>query len=393
MPSIKPLEAIVKELNKVNSASVASSELGMTPFIPDSANPSVGYASLSGVSGSMANAGSTRVRYHRLDLASLKLLWPTRIPIQRTPTLYEALLRISKVIGLTLTSKDVSDAPIAFNNGVASVTLVAKDTSQTVSGATPITLRLSDDISLPTQWVTSALSFDNPVASIPGLVPLLNSANNTSVEVQSVSWGDITSIDGEYNTQIVFSGKPAYGYVDNVTVMFNRAPLTTLFPFLYVFNQTAWTGTTRSFIQKFVPQMLTKILLTDIKDEPVSIGATAKDEVVVLTAANGTLNVGGKVNVNVYWSDPNQVTGVRSVLSNYAVDDNAQQAAVGQANLQYLVQISYPTSVRAVMASYAIDDNLQQAAVGQTNLQYLVQKFYPTNIRSVTAYYAVKDTL
>lgn len=393
MPSIKPLEVVVKELNKVNSASVTSGELGMTSFIPDSTDPSVGYAGLSGVSGSMADAGSTRIRYHRLDLASLKPLWPTDIPIQRTPTLYEALLRIGKVVGLTLTSKDVSDAPIAFNGGTAPITLVAKETSQVVSGVASITLTLADDISLPTQWVTSTLSFDNPVAAIPDLVPLLNAANRTSVEVQSVSWGDITSIDGEYNTQIVFSGKPAYGYVDDVTVLFNRTSLATLFPFLYVFNQTAWSGTTRGFVQTFVPQMLTKILLTDIKDEPLSIGASAKDEVVVLTAANGTLNVGGKVNVNLYWSDPNQVTGVRSVLSNYAVDDNAQQAAVGQTNLKYLVQISYPTNVRAVMASYAIDDNAQQAAVGQTNLQYLVQKFYPTNIRSVTAFYAVKDTL
>lgn len=393
MPSIKPLEVVVKELNKINSASVTSSELGMTSFLPDSTDPSVGYVGLSGVSGSMATAGSTRVRYHRLDLATLKPLWPTHISIPRTPTLYEALLRLSKVIGLTLTSKDVTDAPIAFNNGLASITLVAKDTSQIVSGSTSVSLLLGDDVSLPTKWVTSALSFDNPVASIPDLVPLLNAANKTSVELQSVSWGDITSIDGDYNTQIVFSGKSAYGYVGDVTVLFNRTSLTTLFPFLYAFNQTAWTGTTRSFIQKFVPQMLTKILLTDIKDEPVSIGATAKDEVVVLTAANGTLNVGGKVNVNMYWSDPNQVTSIRSVLSNYAVDDNAQQAAVGQTNLQYLVQISYPTSIRSVMTAYAIDDNVQQAAVGQTTLQYLVQKFYPTNIRSVTAFYAVKDTL
>ena len=311
MPSIKPLEAIVKELNKVNSASVASSELGMTPFIPDSANPSVGYANLSGVSGSMANAGSTRVRYHRLDLASLKPLWPTRIPIQRTPTLYEALLRISKVIGLTLTSKDVSDAPIAFNNGVASVTLVAKDTSQTVSGATSITLMLSDDISLPTQWVTSALSFDNPVASIPGLVPLLNSANNTSVEVQSVSWGDITSVDGEYNTQIVFSGKPAYGYVGDTAVQYNRTNLTAVGTQSVIWNRP-WSGTTYQFLQRFLPSVAKLMTADDIVNNTVTFNGTQSIPVPV-QSVTGALNIIGDLTVSLMAGNPYAYVQIRNL--------------------------------------------------------------------------------
>lgn len=393
MPTIKPLEVVVKELNKINSAAVSSSELGLSPFLPDSTDPSVGVAVLSGVSGSMAQVGTTNIRYHRLDLTKCKAVWPAKVAIPRAPTLHEALLRIGKVIGLTLTPNDVEDAPIAFTGSTVTVTLQAKATSNVVSGSVPLTLTAMDNISLPTRWFKAALTFSNPVAKIQDLVPLLNAENNTSVELQSVGWGEITSTEGEFNTQIVFSGKPAYGYVDDVTVQFNRTPLSTMFPRLYIYNQSAWTGTTRSFVQTYLPQMLNSILITDIKDEPVTIGNTGKDEVLVLTAANGTLNVGGKVNVNVYWSNPTEVTSIRKVLASYAVDDNVQQAGISAASFQYLTQVVYPTSIRSVMASYAIDDNVQQAGFVAANLTYLVRKFYPTSIRSVSAYYAVKDTL
>lgn len=393
MPSIRPLEVVVKELNKLNSASALSSELGLSPFLPDANNPPNGHAVLSGVSGSMAQGGSVNINYHRLDLTACKAFWPAVVAIPRTPTLYEALSRISKVIGLGLTTNDVVDAPIAFTGTTAPIVLTAKDASNVVSGSVPLTLTLADDVSLPSSWPVSTLTFDSPVASVQDLVPMLNAVNNASVELQSVRWGEITSTDGEFNTQIVFSGKPAYGYVDDVTVSFNRTPLSVLFPLLYTYTQSAWTGTTRGFIQTYLPQMLNSILITDIKDEPVSVGNSGKDEVLVLTAANGTLNVGGKVNVNLYWTDPNEKTTVRKVMANYAVDDKTQQAGVASTALQYLVQVSYPTSIRSIMSSYAIDDNVQQAGFAAANLTYLVQKFYPTSIRSVSAYYAVKDTL
>lgn len=393
MPSIRPLEVVVKELNKLNSASALSSELGMSPFLPDTNNPPNGHAVLSGVSGSMSQGGSVNINYRRLDLTACKAFWPVVVPIPRTPTLYEALSRISKVIGLGLTTNDVVDAPIAFTGTTAPIVLTAKDASNVVSGSVPLTLTLADDVSLPSSWPVSTLTFDSPVASVQDLVPMLNAVNNASVELQSVRWGEITSTDGEFNTQIVFSGKPAYGYVDDVTVSFNRTPLSVLFPLLYTYTQSAWTGTTRGFIQTYLPQMLNSILITDIKDEPVSVGNSGKDEVLVLTAANGTLNVGGKVNVNLYWTDPNEKTTVRKVMANYAVDDKTQQAGVASTTLQYLVQVSYPTSIRSIMSSYAIDDNVQQAGFAAANLTYLVQKFYPTSIRSVSAYYAVKDTL
>lgn len=393
MPSIRPLEVVVKELNKLNSASALSSELGLSPFLPDTNNPPNGHAVLSGVSGSMSQGGSVNINYRRLDLTACKAFWPVVVAIPRTPTLYEALSRISKVIGLGLTTNDVVDAPIAFTGTTAPIVLTAKDASNVVSGSVPLTLTLADDVSLPSSWPVSTLTFDSPVASVQDLVPMLNAVNNASVELQSVRWGEITSTDGEFNTQIVFSGKPAYGYVDDVTVSFNRTPLSVLFPLLYTYTQSAWTGTTRGFIQTYLPQMLNSILITDIKDEPVSVGNSGKDEVLVLTAANGTLNVGGKVNVNLYWTDPNEKTTVRKVMANYAVDDKTQQAGVASTTLQYLVQVSYPTSIRSIMSSYAIDDNVQQAGFAAANLTYLVQKFYPTSIRSVSAYYAVKDTL
>lgn len=393
MPSIRPLEVVVKELNKLNAASAPSSELGLSLFLPDDTNPLNGHAVLSGVSGSMIGAGSVNVNYRRLDLATCKAFWPAVVAIPRTPTLYDALTRISKVIGLGLTTNDVVDTPIQFTGNSAAIVLTAKNTSNAVSGRVSLTLTLADDVSLPSRWPVSTLTFDSPVANIQELVPLLNAANNSSVEIQSVSWGEITSTDGEFNTQVVFSGKPAYGFVDDVTVSFNRTPLSVMFPLLYTYTQSTWTGTTRGFIQTYLPQMLNSILITDIKDEPVSIGSSGKDEVLVLSAANGTLNVGGKVNVNLYWTNPNEKTSVRKVMANYAVDDNTQQAGVASTTLQYLVQVSYPTSIRSVMSSYAIDDNVQQAGFAAANLTYLVQKFYPTSIRSIAAYYAVKDTL
>lgn len=393
MPSIKPLEVAVKELNQLNSASAPSSELGLSPFLPDTPGSSQGYAVLTGVSGSMAQSGTARIRYHRLDLAACKALWPAVISIPRAPTLHELLVRVGKVTGLSLTPDDVEDVPVAFVGNSATVNLISKDASNVVSGNVAINLTAMDDVSLPTQWPVSVLSIETTLASIPDLVVLINDANNSSVELQSVSWGEIISTDGEFNTQLTFSGKPDYGYVDDVTFQFNRTPLTTLFPLLYIYNQSTWTGTTRTLVQTYLPQMLDKILITDIKDEPVTIGNTGKDEVVVLRAANGALNVGGKVNVNVYWSNPSEVTSIRKVLGSYAVDDNVQQAGVTQATFQYLTQVVYPTSIRSVMSNYAIDDNVQQAGFTGANLTYLVQKFYPTSIRSVAMSYAVKDTL
>lgn len=392
MPKISVRDTLVKQLNLLNGQTLSGSDILLGAFNDDSDQPTHGTSNIKGApAGQIANTGKTQVTYNRQDLATLAKYWPTPLAIYAAPTLYESLLRLAQVTGLHLTTDDVEDVAITYTNNLATINLVAKAGSNLVSGSVQLTLRARKNAVLGAKWPTVKLPRTTVLSNLSELARLANTVNKVFVDPMAVSHGDLSDSDSTLgNSAVTFSGIPAYGYTGDVTVYFDRDRISDLFPDLYMYSTTPYSGTTRQFVQTYFPQVLDKVALTDIIDEPITYGSTGKNVDVAVRIATTSLNVTGTLLLHVLWQSGTDVVSVRQLLTQYAVQEPTAAGTTG-VFAKMLVPQLYPVSLRQVLIQYA---TLDITAAGTTGVvaKYLVPQLYGVSLRQVLVQYAVAES-
>lgn len=390
MPSIPYKAAVVKQLNIINIQTLSPSDLVLGGFEPSATDPTLGSIAMVGfASGPLSNAGRAVVSYRRLPLATLASYWPNPLILTKTPTLYEALERFGQSTGLRLTQNDVVDVPLNFTTG--KLTLTAKPNSNVCSGSVVIDIKARDVEQLASYWPVVALNRTTVLVDMPDLIRLANTTNHRYVDTQAVTNnGIVESDDPRGNTLVEFVGNPAYGFTGTVGVYFNRDAFSALFPDLYAYSTTPYNGTTRQFVQDFFPQVLDKVTLESIIDDPVVYGSTGKDVEVPIRIASTSLNLGGTIKAKILWQSGTDVTSIRSTYIQYATKD-ITAANVASVRGRTLTQQFYPVSVRAMLAQYAVRE-ITSASVASVRGRTLTRQFYGTSLRQAFLQYAVADT-
>lgn len=390
MPFIPYKSAVVKQLNILNVQTILPTDVVFGSFEASASDPTRGSAAMVGrATGPLANAGRAAVQYRRIPLSALAALWPDPVNLTVAPTLYESLERLGQSTGIRFTTKDVSDVALDFNSG--KLTLTAKPTSNRFSGSVTINIKARALQDLSTYWPRTALNRTTLLADMTDLIKLANNTNQRYVDVQALTNNGIAdSTDPRGNTLVEFVGKAAYGFTGTVGVYFNRDSISDQFPDLYMYSTTPYTGTTRQFVQNYFPQILDKVLLESIIDDPVSYGSTGKDVNVPIRIASTSLNVGGTLTAKVYWQAATDFTSVRTAYTQYAVKD-LTVASVGSVRGRTLTQQFYGTSVRTANVQYAVRE-LTVASVASVRGKMLIPQLYGTSLRQAFLQYAVADT-
>lgn len=390
MPKIPVTQAYTKQLNLLNNLSITQDNL-MFGVFTQTAGSNVGMVNFKGTpTGSLAGLNKTQLTANRVNLTDLVSQWVTPIPILTTPTLYEALVRLGQKTGVVFDPTDINDATLAWgNDGTQSVTLTAKSGSTLCYGSATISLIKKADISLPAYWPSVALVKTSVITGYNDIVALANKTNGVSLDSQALTFSAPTTSAGDSrgNSVITATGRSGYGVTGSVNLYFDRPLFSDLFPNLYMYNQTVINTTTRNFVQTYFPDMLTKITLDGIVDAPLTVGGNSADEVVVLTAVDGSFNITGTCNIQVYWSTSTNYVTVRNATLQYAAAEYTA-SAMRSAYANYLTQTVYGNTVRNAMLQYAVAE-VTASAVKSAYANYITQTVFSATVRNVFVFYAV----
>lgn len=390
MPKIPVTQAYTKQLNLLNNLSIPQANLMFGAF-NQTTGAGVGVVNFKGTpTGSLAGLNKTQLTANRVNLTDLVSKWVSPIPILTTPTLYEALVRLGQKTGVVFDQADISDATLTWgNDGTQTVSLTAKAGSTLCYGAATISLVKRADISLPVYWPTVKLVKTSVLTSNDDIVALANKTNGVSLDTQALTFTTPATSNGDArgNSVITATSRSGYGVTGSVNLYFDRPLFGDLFPNLYMYNQTVINTTTRNFVQTYFPDMLTKITLDGIVDAPLTVGATSADEVVTLTAVDGSFNITGTCNIQVYWSTSTNFVTVRNATLQYAVAEYTA-SAMRSAYANYLTQTVYGNTVRNVTVQYAVAE-VTTSAVKSAYANYITQTVFSAAVRNVFVFYAV----
>lgn len=326
MPSINGKLVLLKELNKLNGQSYTLGDVDIRR-LTDVENAQLVPLS----TGALAGMGNGAFTHKAIDLNDLGKIWPGTIVILRTPTLIEAITRISQQLGITFSSTDLMDVHIPDVGGT--IALTAASTSLIFKGTTNVTVQVK---SIPTAAIypltdlTRTKGWDGP-----GLVTAFGARNGRpDIQPNGYVVGTPTTITGTYNTQVPLTAKSEYGYVGDTAVQYNRTDLTALGTQSAIWNQ-AWTGTTYQFLQKFLPSIAALLTGNDIVNNTVTFNGTQAIPVPVQTVA-GALNAIGDLTVNLVVGNPYAYAQIRNLTG------QALYSVMGTANVRSLTaQVLY----------------------------------------------------
>lgn len=326
MPSLNGKSVLLKELNLLNGQSYTFADVDIRR-LTDVENAQL----LTLSTGALAGVGNSSFTHRAIDLNELGQLWPGTIMILRTPTLLEAIIRISQQLGITFSSTDLMDVHIPDTGGV--ITLTAAPTSLVFKGSTNVTVQVK---SIPTAAIypltdlTRTKGWDGP-----GLVTAFGARNGRpDIQPNGYAVGTPTTITGTYNTQVPLTAKSAYGYVGDTVVQYNRTNLTALGTQSAIWNQP-WTGTTYQFLQRFLPSLAVLMTADDIVNNTVTFNGTQSIPVPVQSVA-GALNATGDLTVNLVVGNPYAYVQIRNLTG------QALYSIMGTANVRNLTaQVLY----------------------------------------------------
>lgn len=320
MPSLRGKSVLLKELNTLNGQSYTLTDVDIRRL------SDVEHAQMvSLTSGMLANAGNLAFAHQVVGLDGLGSVWPGKIVILRTPTLLEAITRISQQLGITFAATDLVDTYIPDTGGV--ITLTASPTSLVFKGATDITVEVT---TIPTKQIYPLTDLTRTKAwtSIE-LVTAFGVRNKRSdIQPHGFTVGSAKTITGTYNTEVPLTARIEYGYVGDTVVQYNRTDLTAMGTQAAIWNQP-WTGSTHQFLQKFLPELAAVLNPEDIVNATVTFNGTTPIPVPVQTNP-GALNAFGDLTVNLMVGNPNAYAQVRN-LSGQVI-----YRVMGTANLRNL---------------------------------------------------------
>lgn len=303
MPSLRGKSVLLKELNTLNGQSYTLTDVDIRRL------SDVEHAQMvSLTSGVLANAGNLAFVHQAVGLEGLGSVWPGKIVILRTPTLLEAITRISQQLGITFAATDLVDTYIPDTGGV--ITLTAAPTSLVFKGTTDITVEVT---TIPTKQIYPATDLTRTKAwTGTELVTALGVRNKRpDIQPSGFAVGSAKTITGTYNTEVPLTARIEYGYVGDTAVQYNRTDLTALGTQATIWNQP-WTGTTHQFLQRFLPELATLLNPEDIVNSTVTFNGTTPIPIPVQTNP-GALNAFGDLTVEMMVGDPNAYAKVRSM--------------------------------------------------------------------------------
>ena len=393
MPKIPVVNAYVKQLNLLNGASLTPDTLLFGKFNVG-VSPNVGTVNFKGKPGTVLD-GVVKDTFSakRVALSDIVAKWVNPIPMLTTPNLYTALTRIGQRTGITFTTDDIEDSTITFDsNGLCTLTMQSKTGSLLCSGSAVVNFKRIANKQLSSIYTDTALDAANVIVGDADFLALANKENNVSLDIQSVTFSTPSTSNGNSagNSVITLTGVPAYGIEGTVMLYFDRPKFSDLFPDLYRYSQTVWTGTIRTYVQTFFPEILTKINLAGIVDGPLTVGSTGKDEVVTITAVDGSYNVTGSTTIDAIWATGQDFARIRFLGTNVAFADMTA-SAVKQSFTRYLTPTINPATVRFINANY-VETDTSASAVKQSFLRYVTPTVYSPTIRQIGVFYAVADT-
>lgn len=305
MPSLRGKSVLLKELNTLNGQSYTLSDVDIRRL--SSVEKSL---MMPLTTGTLVNAGNMAFSHKAVGLEGLGEVWPGTIVILRTPTLIEAIIRISQQLGITFSNTDLVDTHIPDTGGV--ITLTAAETSLVFKGSTNITVEVS---TIPTQQIYPLTDLIRTAGwSATGLVSAFG-VRNKRPDIQPNGYlpGAAKAITGQYNTEVPLTARVEYGYVGDTVVQYNRTDLTELGTQVAIWNQ-AWTGTTYQFLQKFLPELAVLFTADDIVNSTVTFNGTTSIPVPVQTKP-GALNALGDLTVNLMVGNPYAYVKIRNMSS------------------------------------------------------------------------------
>lgn len=305
MPSLRGKSVLLKELNTLNGQSYTLSDVDIRRL--SSVEKSL-MVSLS--TGKLVNAGNMSFSHKAVGLEGLGEVWPGTIVILRTPTLLEAITRISQQLGITFSSMDLVDTHIPDTGGV--ITLTAADTSLVFKGSTNITVEVT---TIPTQSIYPLTDLTRTAGWSSTELVTSFGVRNKRPDIQPNGYlpGPAKAITGQYNTEVPLTARADYGYVGDTAVQYNRTDLTALGTQVAIWNQ-AWTGTTYQFLQKFLPELAVLFTADDIVNSTVTFNGTTSIPVPVQTKP-GALNALGDLTVNLMVGNPYAYVKIRNMSS------------------------------------------------------------------------------
>ena len=393
MPTIPFKQAVVKELNKINGVAIAVSDVLVGSFTASKSDPKTGTAMLfANPAGTISDAGRTTVQYQRLPLQMIAAYWPSPLVVRQAPTVRELIPALARATGVRFTEKDLQDQALDFSTGDISVVLYAQPNSNLCVGSVRVTLRAAPLVNLASVWTNPVLQRQGLLNDVSDLIALANTTNQRFVDKQCVSWGALQDTDDPRGNSVVrFTGKPAYGFTtDVVDLYFNRDSIADILPKLFIYSTQAYTGTTRQFIQTYFPQILNKIILTNIVDDFVQYGSTGQDVEVPIKVIPGSLNLTGTINASVLWQSGTDFVSFRSSFMQYASREPSAASVAGVRG-KALIQQYYPVSVRSANIQYAVQDRTA-SSVAAVRGKALVQQYYGISMRTAFMQYAVSES-
>lgn len=303
MPNLRGKSVLLKELNTLNGRNYTLSDVDIRRV------STVGHSEITALSsGTLPASGRATFTHRAVGLDELGAVWPGSITILRTPTLLEALTRISQQLGIAFDSVDLVDVTIPSVGGL--VTLTAAPTSLVYKGSTQITVETS---TVQTQQIYPLTDLTRTKPWSPTELVTAFGVRNNRADIQPNGYtvGVPVPITGAYNTEVPLTARMEYGYVGNTSVRYNRTDLTTLGTQVAIWNQ-AWTGTTYQFLQKFLPELAAVLTANDIVNTAVTFNGTTGIPVPVQSAPNA-LNALGDLTVNLMVGNPYAYVKVRNL--------------------------------------------------------------------------------
>jgi len=313
MPTVSPLlDSVINALNRANNTLVASPvDVRIKSFVPNGAKATV---TIQGKA-TKPNYGEYTFVIDRVALTDVFGKKPyglgTALNIGGAATVSQLLMQLGYRYGLRMPANEFQSDAITWNNGTATVTLRAADTSPHFYGSVVLTLTESF-IDISTAFTKNNVAPTGHL-TLATFTSLVENGNARSYPVELFDFTDVKTtaeagITSAYNSVVIVKGKPGSGYSGTYNMFFSRRDLST------------YTGKTMSLPDDFTGTLYDAmayenlslgpyVTTEDLVDSPIDF--SVEPTTVLLKAVPGSYSAVGEGSPNVqHYSDDVQTVDI-----------------------------------------------------------------------------------
>lgn len=232
MPTVKDL--LVRDLNVLNNQTLAVSDMSFGVPSIGSTPTETQMTLFASTTGTISGAGSAKITYNRVDLATVATIISQNVTVTNGNTLYTVLPSIRRFTGLQLEQSDFADSPITWSDSdTATLVLTPLETSSHWVGSATLHLTLRPS-NITRLYDTTALSLTDDLITPQGIQTQANSVNGAYVPYTAVTLGDpqdtaTAGLDTTRNTAVLVSAVAGSGYVGSTYLYYDRRTLSDVF--------------------------------------------------------------------------------------------------------------------------------------------------------------------